>query len=54
MFSPTSLSSSDGKGPLPTLVQYALNIPITSPILLGATPKTVQVPAVIVLDYVTN
>ena len=29
---PTSSNSSDGKGPLPTRVQYALKIPKTSPI----------------------
>ena len=52
--SPTSSNNSDGKGPLPTLVQYALKIPITSPILFGAIPKPVQAPAVIVLEEVTN
>ena len=52
--SPISSKSSEGKGPLPTLVQYALKIPITSPILLGAIPNPVQAPAVIVFDEVTK
>ena len=51
---PISLKSSEGNGPLPTLVQYALKIPITSPILFGAIPKPVQAPAVMVFDDVTN
>ena len=52
--SPISSLSSVGKGPLPTLVQYALKIPKTSLILLGAMPSPVQAPAVIVLDEVTK
>ncbi|MOA21864.1 hypothetical protein D3C78_1423800 [compost metagenome] len=52
--SPTSLSNSVGKGPPPTRVQYALKIPITSPIRFGATPKPVQAPAVMVFEEVTN
>ena len=52
--SPTSSNNSDGKGPLPTLVQYALKIPITSPILFGASPSPVHAPAVIVFDDVTK
>jgi hypothetical protein len=32
---------------------YALKIPKTSPILLGATPKPVQAPAAVVFDEVT-
>jgi hypothetical protein len=51
---PTSSNNSDGNGPLPTLVQYALNIPNTSPILFGAIPSPVQAPAVIVFDDVTK
>ena len=51
---PASSNNSDGNGPLPTLVQYALKIPNTSPILFGAIPKPVQAPAVIVLDDVTK
>ena len=51
---PISSKSSEGKGPLPTLVQYALKIPITSPILFGAIPKPVHAPAVIVFDEVTK
>ena len=52
--STVSSSSSVGKGPLPTRVQYALKIPITFPILLGAIPKPVQAPAHIVLEDVTK
>ena len=52
--SPTSSSNSVGKGPEPTRVAYALNIPKTSPIFLGATPKPVQAPAVMVFEEVTN
>src|SRR5881628_3284518 len=51
--SPVSSKSSVGKGPLPTLVQYAFVTPITSFIFCGATPKPVQTPAEIVLDDVT-
>ena len=52
--SPMLSFNSVGNGPLPTLVQYALNIPITSPILLGATPSPVHAPAVIVFEDVTK
>ncbi len=52
--SPISSNNSDGNGPLPTLVEYALKIPNTSPILFGAIPSPVQAPAVIVLDEVTK
>ena len=51
---PVSSNNLDGNGPLPTLVQYALKIPNTSPILLGAIPNPVQAPAVIVFEDVTN
>ena len=51
---PVSLNSSVTKGPLPTLVQYALNIPNTSLILFGGMPSPVHAPAVIVLEEVTN
>ena len=54
ILSPTSSNNSVGKGPLPTRVQYALKIPYTSLILLGAIPSPVQAPAEIVLDEVTN
>src|SRR5690606_18282554 len=54
MNSPTSQCNSVGNGPEPTRVQYALKIPITLPIFVGATPKPVQVPAVTVLEEVTN
>ena len=36
---PISLSSSEGKGPPPTRVQYALKIPMTLLICLGAIPS---------------
>ena len=52
--SPSSSNNSVGKGPLPTRVQYALNIPITEPMVVGATPKPVHVPAVTVFEDVTN
>ena len=42
ILSPVSSNSSDGNGPAPTRVQYALKIPYTSPIRLGATPSPVQ------------
>ena len=54
IFSPISSNSSDGNGPLPTLVQYALNIPKTSFILFGAIPSPVHAPAAVVLEDVTN
>ena len=53
-FSPSASNSSVGKGPLPTRVQYALKIPSTFPILLGATPNPVHAPAHIVFDDVTK
>src|SRR5690606_9199783 len=52
--SPSSSISSVGKGPLPTRVLYALKIPYTSPMRLGATPSPVQAPAVTVLELVTK
>ena len=42
-----------GKGPLPTLVVYALKIPKTLFILFGAIPKPVQAPAEVVFEEVT-
>jgi hypothetical protein len=53
-FSPTSSSNSVGNGPPPTRVQYALVMPITSPICFGEIPKPVQTAAEIVLDEVTK
>ena len=53
IFSPISSFNSEGKGPLPTLVQYALKIPTILLILFGAIPSPVHVPAVIVLLDVT-
>src|SRR5580704_2926579 len=52
--SPVASSSSVGKGPPPTRVQYALLTPITSRIFWGATPRPVQTPAEIVLEEVTK
>src|SRR6201996_6160538 len=52
--SPVASSSSVGKGPLPTRVQYALLTPITSRIVWGATPNPVQTPAEMVFDEVTK
>ena len=54
ILSPVSSNNSEGNGPAPTRVQYALKIPYTSPIRLGATPKPVQAPAQTVLEEVTN
>src|SRR5580700_2830886 len=51
--SPVASSSSVGKGPPPTRVQYALLTPITSRICWGATPRPVQTPAEMVLEDVT-
>ena len=51
---PSSSSSSEGKGPLPTRVVYALTIPITSVILLGGIPVPVQAPPEVGLDDVTK
>ena len=51
---PSSSNSSVGKGPAPTLVQYALKIPNTSPIFFGEIPNPIQAPAVVVLEDVTN
>src|SRR3712207_5016447 len=52
--SPWSSNNSVGKGPLPTRVLYALKIPYTSPMCLGAIPRPVQAPAVTVLELVTK
>ena len=54
ILSPVSSNNSDGNGPAPTRVQYALKIPYTSPIRLGATPSPVHAPAQTVLEEVTN
>src|SRR5690606_37585304 len=52
--SPSSSSNSVGNGPLPTRVQYALQIPNTSPMCQGAIPSPVQAPAVTVLALVKD
>src|SRR5512147_1400896 len=51
--SPSGPSSSVGNGPLPTLVVYAFEMPITCWICCGPTPEPEQAPPVIVLDDVT-
>ena len=53
MVSPSLSKSSVGNGPDPTLVVYALKIPYTFFIELGATPNPVQAPAAVVLEEVT-
>ena len=45
--------SSEGKGPSPTLVVYALTTPITVYILSGLKPNPVDTPPIDVLDEVT-
>ena len=50
---PILSNNSVGKGPLPTLVVYAFEIPITSSILFGAIPKPVEAPAAVVVEDVT-
>ena len=54
IFSPTSFSSSVGKGPEPTLVRYALVTPTTSVIFEGAIPEPNAAPAVVGLEDVTK
>src|SRR6218665_1458939 len=54
IWSPVSSCNSVGNGPLPTRVQYALKMPYTLPMRLGAIPKPVQAPAQIVFDEVTK
>ena len=53
ILSPVESNNSVGNGPDPTLVVYALNIPIIFLILFGATPKPEQAPAAVVLEEVT-
>lgn len=45
--------NSDGKGPSPTRVVYALTTPITSPITLGGKPRPVKTPPIEQLLLVT-
>src|SRR3990172_271350 len=52
--SPIESLSSVGKGPLPTLVQYALTTPIISLIAVGGIPSPVQAPPTVGLELVTN
>ena len=53
IFSPVESNNSVGKGPDPTLVVYALKIPLIFLILFGGTPKPEHAPAEVVLDDVT-
>ena len=47
-------SNSVGKGPLPTLVQYALTTPTTLSMDVGGIPKPVQAPPEVGLELVTK
>jgi len=53
-FLPILQLSSDGKGPLPTLVVYAFTIPNINPICLIETPEPVDALAGTVFEDVTN
>ena len=53
ILSPIESNSSVGKGPEPTLVVYALNIPLILLILLGGTPSPEHAPAEVVFEEVT-
>src|SRR5690606_25683824 len=50
---PASPWISDGNGPSPTLVAYALATPRTTSILVGLTPVPVHAPPELALDEVT-
>src|SRR5438067_2305871 len=52
--SPVESSISLGNGPLPTRVQYALVIPITVSMAVGATPVPVTAPPEVALEEVTK
>lgn len=45
--------NSEGNGPSPTLVVYALTTPITLPIAEGGNPRPVQTPPILQFDDVT-
>ena len=51
--SPSSSKSSVINGPSPTLVAYALTIPITLLICFGPIPRPDETPPIVVLDEVT-
>ena len=53
ILSPIESKSSVGNGPEPTLVVYALNIPLIFFILFGATPRPEHAPAEVVFEEVT-
>ena len=50
----SDLSISDGKGPSPTRVEYALKIPIVFFMSEGTSPVPVKAPPIVELDDVTN
>jgi hypothetical protein len=52
--SPYSSNNSVGNGPSPTLVVYALRIPITRPIRVGPIPDPAAAPPAVGEDDVTN
>ena len=54
IFSPTLFKSSVGKGPFPTLVTYALNMPIIFSNLDIGTPSPDDIPPIVGLEEVTN
>ena len=51
--SPVSSCSSDGNGPPPTRVQYALTTPTTRPIAVGPMPRPMHAPPAMVCELVT-
>ena len=53
-FSPSSSSSSVGKGPEPTRVVYAFKIPTTPVIFVGPIPDPAHAPPAVGLLEVTN
>ena len=52
--SPVASCNSEGNGPAPTRVQYALATPTTRPIAVGPRPRPVHAPPAIVCELVTN
>ncbi len=52
-FAPSSSNNSVGKGPLPTLVTYALNIPIICSNLFPGIPRPVLIPPAVQFEDVT-
>src|SRR5207245_10110413 len=54
ILSAAASNSSDGNGPSPTRVQYALVTLITASIAVGATPVPMTAPPEVALEEVTN